>query len=112
MSKPGPQNAVFANDPAGPAWADEDGESRRAEALAELATVAKFSRTKEFKRLEEHINARIEYYQTHIPDGRPLSKVPPEHLGPLWIAANVIVGELKGILTEYELARETVKNAR
>lgn len=70
--------------------------------------MAKFSKTDEFKRLKEHLDERINFYQTFLPDGRPLnSDVKAEN----WVIANAIIGELKGIILAYEQANQVVKDA-
>jgi len=75
--------------------------------------MAKFSKTKEYKRLKEHIEQRIDFYQNYLPDGQPLqSKKDMEALGQTWMIANAVIGEFQGILQAYEMAGEAVKNAR
>lgn len=72
---------------------------------------AKFSRTKEFKLLKEHLESRIAFYQGSFPDGRAVNngRMPT---GEEWAVANAIVGELKAIIAAYENAQEVVENAR
>jgi hypothetical protein len=74
--------------------------------------MVKFSKTKEFKQLQAHIEGRILFYQTYLPDGRALTTVSDDERGAMWVAANAIIGELKGLLLAYDQAVETVKNAR
>lgn len=80
------------------------------EELADEKQMAAFSTTKEFKRLKEHLESRIAFYQSFLPDGRDVSgSVPtPEQ----WAIANGIVGEFKLIINTYLQAAEAVKNAR
>ena len=76
--------------------------------LDEEKKMAKFSKTEEFKRLKEHLDERITFYQTFLPDGRPLNAdVKAEN----WVIANAIIGELKGIIMAYEQANQVVKDA-
>lgn len=74
--------------------------------------MVKFSKTKEFKQLQEHIEGRILFYQTYLPDGRALTVVPQDERGAMWVVSNAVIGELKALLLAYEQAAETVKNAR
>lgn len=73
---------------------------------------AKFSRTKEFKELQEFIDLRIDFYQKCLPDGRPLTDVDTEERGKQWVIANAVIGELKMITNRYETAAEAVKNVQ
>lgn len=78
--------------------------------LLEEKSMARYSQSKEFKRLKEYIDSRIEFYQTCLPDGRPVAAVPTKELESQWIIANTVIAEFKGILSDYEKAREIVKN--
>lgn len=78
--------------------------------LAEEKKMAKYSRSTEFKRIQDHFNDRIAFYQTHLPDGRNVGsgKIPtPEE----WLAANVIIGEFKLVINMFEIANEAVKDS-
>jgi hypothetical protein len=77
--------------------------------LQEIRHLAKFSKSKEFQKLSAHLNERVTYYQQYLPDGRAVKDVPKKDLDSMWIAANVIIGELKTVLTVYEQASEAVK---
>lgn len=72
---------------------------------------AKFSRTKEFARLKEHLLARIEYYQQFLPDGRRVLQANPAELGAHWQVANAVTAELKMIIGFYEQAADVVATA-
>lgn len=74
--------------------------------------MAKFSRTKEFARLKEILEARIAFYQGCLPDGRPLTDVDTAERQQQWVIANIVVGEFKNIISAYEQAAEVVKNGR
>lgn len=72
--------------------------------------LAKFSKTKEFQRLKQHLEDRIEYYQGFLPDGRPIDSVTKGDREGSWVIANAIIGELKFIINRYEAAQEVIKN--
>ncbi|SRR6266536_4267017 len=75
---------------------------------------AKFSRTKEFKTLKEHLEARIAFYQTFLPDGRTLeqvSDIDDIELGGHWRSANLVIKECRMIIDSYEKAQEVVEGA-
>ena len=77
------------------------------ELLAEERSKAKFSRTKEFGILKKHLEERISFYQTFLPDGRLVVEgVTPED----WKVANTIIAEFKAVIDSYEQAAEAVKN--
>lgn len=76
--------------------------------LTEEKKMARYSKSAEFKRIEQHFKERIEFYQRYLPDGRPVSSVPAKELESMWIAANTIIGELQTVLDSYEIAKEAV----
>lgn len=78
--------------------------------LLDEKKMARFSKTKEFKKLKEHIESRIEFYQQYLPDGRPIAGVNVDSNN--WVIANAIIGEFKAILAAYELANEAVRNVQ
>lgn len=79
--------------------------------LAIEKKMARFSKTKEFKKLKEYIDSRIEFYQQYLPDGRPVP-ADMKMVGENWIIANAIIGEFKAVLMAYELANEATKNVQ
>lgn len=69
---------------------------------------ARFSKTKEFKALKKHLEERITFYQTYLPDGRSITgDVSVED----WKVANSIIAEFKAVLDFYERSREVVEDA-
>lgn len=72
--------------------------------------MAKFSKTAEYKVLKDHIEGRISFYQSFLPDGRALTEVDAAERANQWVIANAITGEFKAILAAYETAAETVKS--
>jgi hypothetical protein len=78
--------------------------------LVEEKQMAKFSRTKEFKRLKEQMERRIQFYQGCLPDGRPLTDVNAAERAQQWVIANVVIGEFQMLINMYEEAAEVTKN--
>lgn len=89
--------------------------------LTEERKMAKYSRTAEFKRLKEFMEARIKFYQHYLPDGS-LVQGDPKQGGPLnvqteptsvanWVAACVIISEFQNILAEYDQAAKVVSES-
>ena len=76
--------------------------------LVEEKKMAKYSKTAEFKRIQEHFAERTKFYQQYMPDGRPVAAVPKKDLDGMWIAANVIIAEFSQVINMYENAREVV----
>ena len=79
--------------------------------LNEEKAMARFSKSKEFKKLKEIMQSRIDFYQKALPDGRPLSEVDTAERAQMWVIANAVIGEFNMILAAYEDANEVVKNA-
>lgn len=78
--------------------------------LAAEKDMARFSKSKEFKKLKEHLEERIKFYQTYLPDGRALGSTIPTAND--WVVANTVIGEFKAVLGAYEQAREAVENVQ
>lgn len=77
------------------------------ELLTQEKQKAKFSRTKEFGLLKAHLQERMDFYRTFLPDGRAVvsEKVTPED----WKIANTIIGEFQAVIDAYEQANEVIK---
>lgn len=78
------------------------------ESLVEEKKMAKYSKTKEFKRIQEHFEERTKFYQRYLPDGRPVVAVSAKELGEMWLAANVIIAEFQQVISLYENAKAAV----
>lgn len=78
--------------------------------LREEQAMARFSKTKEFKRLKAHLEDRIQFFQQYLPDGREVKLITmtDAELGQMWRTANANIAELKGIISAYELAKDIV----
>lgn len=102
----GPQNGIIGEDfgtTLPEARIDQD-------TLSVEKNMAKFSKSKEYKKLKEHLLDRVEYYQSFLPDGRDVrtGTIPTAEQ---WVIANAVIGEFKAVLTAYENAQEVVENA-
>ena len=78
-------------------------------AVMEEERMARYAKDPEFKRIKEHFEERIKFYQQYLPDGRQLASVPEEERGYMWLAANVIIGELRAVIETYETVAESVE---
>ncbi len=79
------------------------------EILVEEKKMAKYSKTAEFKRIKEHCEERIAFYQQYLPNGAEVAldvRPTPED----WAVANRVIGEFKALMNMYEVANEAVKN--
>lgn len=74
-------------------------------------SAAKFSRTREFKVLKTHLEARIVHYQDYLPNGALLSDLSPSELGARWAVANAVIAEFKAVIAAYEQAAAAVEDA-
>jgi hypothetical protein len=81
--------------------------------LDEQQRMARYSKTAEFKKLKEHLEQRIAFYQTKLPNGSEINLLAAntQELGQQWIVSNAIIGEFKAIVAAYEMAAEA-ENAR
>lgn len=79
--------------------------------LIEEQKLARFSKTKEYRRLKEHFEQRIEFYQSYLPNGDAVSGSDPEKLAQNWAVANAIIAEFNAVIATYEGAREVVSDA-
>lgn len=78
--------------------------------LQEERAMARFSKTKEFKRLKVHLEERIAFFEKMLPTGVAPEQVEKTNaqLGEDWRVANLVIAELKGIISAYELAKDIV----
>lgn len=81
------------------------------EQLADEKLMAKYSRSKEFQRLKEHMQSRIEFYQQYLPDGRALTEVDSVERANHWVIANAVIREFNLVIDSYHQIAEAVKNA-
>jgi hypothetical protein len=79
------------------------------EAEQSLKNAARFSKSKEFQELKRHLESRMAFYQTYLPDGRHLEAVDTPERGQMWVAANYIIAECRAIIDVYEQAAEALK---
>lgn len=78
--------------------------------LSEEKKMAKFSKSAEFKRLKEYLEGRIEFFQNYLPDGTAISSQKPEELVNTWIVANLVIGEFRAVINEYERVNKIVED--
>lgn len=81
-------------------------------ALTDEKKMAKYSKSAEFKRLKDFMEARIKFYQRFYPSGQRVQDIPDQERGAYWQAACIVITEFENVLSEYDLAREAVENAR
>ncbi len=103
----GPQNALMGED----YGTDLPVTSLPERDLSAERNAAKFSKTAEFKRLKNHLEERIDYYQNFLPDGRSTLLVDTADLAVEWKVANSVIAELRMIIRFYENANEVVADA-
>lgn len=75
-----------------------------ADQLTEEKSMAKYAKSGEFQRIREHFNERVVFYQSFLPDGRPVAEATLED----WKVANRIIAELNFIMAQYDNAKETL----
>lgn len=86
--------------------------------LDEERKMAKYSKTAEYKRLENFMRDRIKFHQRYLPSGELVEldpkgnltlPVPRQDLTAHWVAACIVIKEFENVLAEYERSREVVK---
>lgn len=70
---------------------------------------ARYSRTREYKRLKEHFESRIVFYQGHLPNGEDVTTSTPSLED--WRVANAIIKEFNTVINFYETSSDIVKDA-
>lgn len=78
-------------------------------AIDETRKKAKYSRSKEYAELRAKAQARIEFYQSFLPDGRPIGTTSREDLAGKWELANILIAEFKALFSEHDGAEELLK---
>lgn len=78
--------------------------------LSEEKNMARYSKTKEFKRIKNWCQERIRFYQSFLPSGQPVTEGGDyTKMGQNWIVANAIILELNSLMNAYETAAEIVE---
>jgi len=78
--------------------------------LDEEKNMARYSKSKEFKKIRAYCEDRINFYQTKLPNGLEVGlEVVPSTED--WRVANRVIGELKGLMNMYDNAKEVVEKA-
>lgn len=75
-------------------------------ALVEEKKIAKYSKSREFQRIKEYFETRIEFYQKNLPDGREIGPYTPTSED--WRVANLLIKEFKVLTKSYESIAETI----
>jgi hypothetical protein len=104
----GPQNGVMGDDNFGTELPETQVDQ---EQLLEEKKLAKYSQSEEYQRLKLFLENKIQFYQTFLPDGRPVTEVSQREREGMWVAANVIISEFKQLIEAYEGAFEAVKES-
>ena len=76
--------------------------------LIEEKKMAKYSKTAEFKRIQEHFLNRIDFYQQYLPDGRPVAGITDKERTDGWAVANLLVSEFNQVIDMFENAKQVV----
>lgn len=83
---------------------DDDGQ------LKELQAAARFAKSKQYKDLKERRENRIKFYQQYLPDGTAIgAQKATIEVAQMWVAANVIIAELRLELDYYDGAEDMLK---
>jgi hypothetical protein len=78
--------------------------------LIEEKNMARYSKTKEFKRIRNWCQERIRFYQEFLPSGKPITDSDDyTKMGQNWVIANAIILELSSLMNSYDIATEMVE---
>lgn len=80
--------------------------------LIEEKKMARYAKSGEFKRIQDHFNERISFYQQYLPDGRPVAGATDEDVRAYWKVANLLIAEFNQVINLYENAKEVVGNGK
>ena len=80
-----------------------------AEAETQEKQMAAFVEKPEWQKLKEHLEARIKFHQSFLPNGTPIEDVSMEEISSRWVVANTIIQELQAIISTYEGIAESVR---
>lgn len=72
--------------------------------------MARYSKTDEFMRIQEHFEAKIAFYQQFLPGGIPITAVTEEERGKYWAVADLLIKEFREVIDMYENAAEAVND--
>lgn len=103
---PGPQNGIVGDD----FGIDLPETQIDTTSLDEEKKAARYSKSEEFKKLRAHMEDRISFYQSQLPDGRPLTDAGKNPSLNDWVVANTLIAEFRAVIGYYDQARETVDN--
>lgn len=79
--------------------------------MVEEKNMAKYAKSKEFEKIKNFCADRISFYQTCLPDGRPVDQVNLDGLDKNWQVANIVIREFTALMGVYEQAQTTVDEA-
>lgn len=105
---PGPQNAIIGDDSFGTELPETQIDDK---ALTEEKKAARYSKSAEYKKLKQHFESRIEFYQTYLPGGKPVAAASKMEREEAWAIANLLIAEFNTVINFYETAKEVVKEA-
>lgn len=73
--------------------------------------MANYTKTEEFKRIQQHCLDRIAFYQSFLPNGLEVGlEVQPTSED--WRVANRVIGEMKLLMGMYDVALQAVEDVR
>lgn len=78
-------------------------------AIDDAQKKAKYSRSKEYSELRAKAQARIDFYQSFLPDGRPIGTTSREELAGKWELANILIAEFKALFSEHDGAEDLLR---
>lgn len=76
--------------------------------LSDERKKARYSKSAEFKQIQEWCQLKIAKYQSFLPGGIPVTAVSDEERGKYWAVADIVITELTELMNMYETTAEVV----
>lgn len=78
--------------------------------LLEEKRVARYTKTPEYQKQKEYWEERIKFYQTYLPDGRPVVTASTQERTDHWAVANLVIQEIQTLMSYYENIKQGVES--
>lgn len=76
--------------------------------LTDEKKMARYSKTAEFKRIQEWCQLKIAQHQSYLPGNIPITAISDEERGKYWAVADMVITDLTELMNMYEIAAEVV----
>jgi hypothetical protein len=78
--------------------------------LLEEKRTARYTNTPEYKKQKEYWEERIKFYQSFLPDGKPVATATSQERTDQWAVANLVIQEIQTLINYYENIKQGVES--